>query len=653
MKQESTHYTDLITRYWWATTLLLCAITALALYGHLYQPPPGNRMVVESARNRYSQGSDAARPSATNKGDSKSKSAGSQASQSQSADDQQRPDQAGGEFKLSRGPDPHALLVFETDEAFTPHGTESLRKIAAALEDLSYVDEVIWLDTIPTLNVFGLRENLLPPEDSTQEGFDLAREEVLQHPLIRGQLVSDDGRTLLMAIVFDWIAAPDDQQCSADLLQLARDTAEAENFDARITMTGLVPLYIAHKEAFDRNQKLFQRLSYVLVAIVSIVLFRGVVAISIVAIAPAVGIFWTLGLLNLIDDRSNELTNIVLPVLLTMVGLADGVHLMVHIRARRAGGMSSREAASSAIRHVGMACFLTSLTTAAGFGSLMVAESEFVQAFGKSCAVGVIVTFVAVITLIPLLCMLPIAKNIHLGHERDLVGRAMMRFTPMIDSILSRSGWISLISILTTICLATVALQLRADDKMKDNQPNGSPAYQALQHCDEALGGIQRMRVEIDWPEGVTNDEAMKTIQDVERLLEDEPLLKHPVSILSILSSLPGDDEVTERAGFVDLLPASVRRSWYDDEHRQARVTARVRDLGIAAYEPVFQRLEKTFDQWTQEHPGYQFRLAGAPVQRGRNLYKIVLDLARSLGTASLIIFAMLAFAYRSLRLGL
>ena len=45
--------------------------------------------------------------------------------------------------------------------------------------------------------------------------------------------------------------------------------------------------------------------------------------------------------------------------------------------------------------------------------------------------------------------------------------------------------------------------------------------------------------------------------------------------------------------------------------------------------------------------------MSGVPIWRWRNLYQIVVDLATSLGTATVIIFIVLAIVYRSLRIGL
>ena len=88
------------------------------------------------------------------------------------------------------------------------------------------------------------------------------------------------------------------------------------------------------------------------------------------------------------------------PVLVSMIALTDGVHLLVNIRERRAAGDSRREASRWAIEHVGVACFLTSLTTAIGFGSLMLAQSRFVREFGEVCMYGVVIAFTAVITFL-------------------------------------------------------------------------------------------------------------------------------------------------------------------------------------------------------------------------------------------------------------
>ena len=75
--------------------------------------------------------------------------------------------------------------------------------------------------------------------------------------------------------------------------------------------------------------------------------------------------------------------------------------------------------------------------------------------------------------------------------------------------------------------------------------------------------------------------------------------------------------------------------------------------MGIAKYGPVFEEIEKGLSDIRAAHPEFQLGMSGSAVRRWKNLYQIVTDLARSLGTASLVIFLVLAVVYRSLRIGL
>jgi predicted RND superfamily exporter protein len=81
-------------------------------------------------------------------------------------------------------------------------------------------------------------------------------------------------------------------------------------------------------------------------------------------------------------------------------------------------------------------------------------------------------------------------------------------------------------------------------------------------------------------------------------------------------------------------------------------MTVRIQDLGIARYEPVFLRVEGRLRELESQYPGFDFELGGEPVRRGRNLYRIVVDLAASLGTASIVILIVMAVVYRSVRMG-
>jgi predicted RND superfamily exporter protein len=161
--------------------------------------------------------------------------------------------------------------------------------------------------------------------------------------------------------------------------------------------------------------------------------------------------------------------------------------------------------------------------------------------------------------------------------------------------------------------------------------------------------------VQISWSPDVAGnrDEVLQVIEAAQESLESEDLIGHPLSLKSLVDVLPGDPAAEQRMSLVELLPTDLKRAFYVPEEHRAKINFRIRDLGIAAYSPVFKRIESQFAEIAAAHPGFQFSLAGKAAWRWRNLHQIVVDLALSLGTASIVIFLVLTIAYRSIRLGL
>ncbi|MCA9021082.1 MAG: RND transporter, partial [Planctomycetaceae bacterium] len=106
--------------------------------------------------------------------------------------------------------DADTILVIDSENFFTTDRIKALREIVEQIESLDYVSSVFWLEDIPNLNIFGLREPLIPNERASQKRLDAAREKAVAHPLVGGQMLSVDGNTLLLMIKFDWLHVTDD-----------------------------------------------------------------------------------------------------------------------------------------------------------------------------------------------------------------------------------------------------------------------------------------------------------------------------------------------------------------------------------------------------------------------------------------------------------
>ncbi len=569
------------------------------------------------------------------------------------ADDQQHPPANVQPVRVAYG---DVIVVATSKHFFTPAGSDAIRAAVDALESLDHVDRILWMDRAPMLNIFGLPEPILPRKNASPARFEAAKKRALDHPLIGGQLLSPDGGTMLLMVDIDFLYVTKDLDCT-DVLRDTAARAAARFPGAEITfqVTGNVPIGISTAHSNRENERKYQLIGYSIALVIAFILFRGLSAVIIVAMAPAFGVFWTLGLLHFIGFDDNAFNSVIVPLLLCMVGFTDGVHMMVQIRRHRAEGMSATAAARASIREVGLACWLTSLTTAVGFGSLALARHEAVREFGYCCVIGVLLTFLSVITIIPLACASPLGRRVHAGFGRNLIDQNLERITGLIDFVLARAGWISWTAIGVTGVLALCTLQLRPDERLTSSLPSGSEPVAALAHIDQAFGGMETARVDIKWSPEIQSDsgEIAVVVGQVDRVLQGEPLVSHPLSIHNLLAALPGEGDPATRMSLLELLPPPLKRAYYTPEYRDAKVSFRLQDLGIARYGPVFERIENRLQAIAKEHPQFELQLAGRAVRRWKNLYQIVIDLARSLGTASLIIFGVLTVIYRSIRLGM
>ncbi|MCA9126014.1 MAG: MMPL family transporter [Planctomycetales bacterium] len=549
-----------------------------------------------------------------------------------------------------------AIVVVESQDFFTAANVHALRQVVRDLEALPQVQSVIWMDRMPILNIFGLPEPLLPTGHASPQRYQAARDKAQANPLVYGQLLSDDMRSTLLLIHFDGYQLFSDEQATSEIKATAVKSAEAAgNSDLTFRVTGHMPMWIAHINSHEANQLKFQLIGYGMILLMTLVLFRGLRAVIIVSLGPIVGVLWTLGYIGYFDVGGNPLVAVILPILVSLVGLTDGVHLMVEIRKLRASGLEHQQAALQGLTKVGMACFLTSLTTATGLGSLMLAKSELVREFGMCSMIGVLLSFISVITVIPLACSTWLGARVHIGHDRSLVDINLARIGIVIQHVLRHPGQISVLGIACTLALIGVSLTLQPDQRESDGLPASAEATLAMQHVDRAFGGLQYSQVRVSWDQAIAADSplVLKVLIDVDDLLKQEPLIGHPLSIRNLLDAQPGSGQPEERMSLLELLPPPLKRAFYTPEHHEAWISFRVMDLGIATYGPVFTRIEKGLAKIQDSYAGFHLELAGNAIWRWRNLYQIVVDLASSLGTASLIILITLSIVYRSIRLGL
>jgi uncharacterized protein len=547
------------------------------------------------------------------------------------------------------------ILVVEGEDLLTRPSIESLRDISERAESVEGVKAVFsMLDLRSRRRVGRYLLPVFPFADSPDDRFERARREALSHPFVCGHFLSDDLKTALVIVQF----APDVdgiarfQEVLSDLYATLDDRPDD---GIRVRVTGAVALQAEIVETLRTDIRKLSLAGALLVVVLAVLLFRSIGAALLVASGPAVGAIWTVGTLALMGEPINMLTNVV-PLLVLVIGFTDSMHLVLHMRRRMDEGASNVEAAESTVRNLGLPCALTSLSTSVGFGSLVVASILVIQKFGWTAAMGSVLSFFAVITVVPLLAGTPLGLHVQSGNP-TFAKRGLGRLADWYLAPILRNARVILVGgVALFLLFAMVATRLEPDHTVSAEIPHSSSAYQALVHVDKTFGGAMFAYATVTWPEqqGLRSQGFYDTMNEVHSAVEANSLLANPMSILNLVESLGSeDDPLSKRAAELRYIPKELRDRQVNDEEHRAVISMHMPDAGARQLRPAFDDLQRQFDEIASRHPGFKIELVGGAVAVFRNIHRMIEDLWRSLATAAVIMFLMIWLGLRSLRYAL
>ena len=176
-----------------------------------------------------------------------------------------------------------------------------------------------------------------------------------------------------------------------------------------------------------------------------------------------------------------------LTAIVTVVGIATVVHVIVRFRDARADGMSPRDALAHTGGLLAVAIFWACSTDAVGFASLTTAEVGPVQDFGLMMAVGSLLVVVSVALLLPALALMGRADP----DPKRAWGEGFL--DAGLDQLLRWVRRWPKTVVLTTLLVASAAAagvyRLEVETDFTRNFRAGSPIVRSYQFVEKNLGG--------------------------------------------------------------------------------------------------------------------------------------------------------------------
>ena len=254
--------------------------------------------------------------------------------------------------------------------------------------------------------------------------------------------------------------------------------------------------------------------------------------LSALAIFPAVlGSLWTFGLIFGLG-REVDIVTVIVPIFVIVMGSADGLHFVTHFQEEADTTSDPVVRVGSALRHVGVPMILTTISTAAGFLSLVATDVQPIRQLGLFAAIGI--TFAGIISFFSLPALLS-RLTIEPRHHRALLG-------PRVTAGLKRLVRTRLpATVLTVGLLAFAAFFIPRLDVNSDQLfffKSDDPVRLAFERTEELFGGATPLAGEFAY-EPDRGLEGLGDAQAAAAVLEGLPGVREVFSVADLRDALP------------------------------------------------------------------------------------------------------------------
>ncbi len=290
------------------------------------------------------------------------------------------------------------LVGLKYDDLFNSTSLKNLINITNGIKKLKNVKSVLSMVNAPwiisgngSVQVSKI-ENVLP---KGKGGFKKLKNDVLNSKIFKGQFISPDGKTAMV------IVSLNSKNTSVENVQAAK---KIENYIKKVSkaqnayFTGIPSSNVVAKKMALENFRLLVPLALLAIFIILLIAFRNLWGVLLPLLSVVISSTWTIGMIRLLGFTMT-LANIAIPVIVIALGNAYGIYIVNKYFEERDEDHTIR--VSHTLHDVGVAVFLSALTTIASFLSLLTVNINPIKYLGIFTALGIFFALLANMLLTP------------------------------------------------------------------------------------------------------------------------------------------------------------------------------------------------------------------------------------------------------------
>jgi len=566
---------------------------------------------------------------------------------------------------------------------------KALAQIVRLTDGLKAIDHINQTESLATMYEIGgspgfieiakLLEELPTTAAETEE----LRQRAVGNRLFVNRFVNPSSTAALVMVVFD--DETDEELERRPVLAEIEALLAADEGPATSTIVGVPIVNRTYATLLASDMLRTITVSSLLICIVLFLMFRNAYSVVLPGLCVGIAVGWTVAYMVLAGDGFN-IINAIVPTLLLVIGVGDAVHFLTTYYQALGSGADRLEAIREMVKRIGAACFLTSVTAAVGFASLIVARIDIIKDLGRVAAVGLMISYVVILIVVP--AMLSVVKAPTSGLSDDpSKGPIGAMLAWIAELTIKRKGLVMVLAGgLSLLCIAG-SFRVKTDNFLLEELFPQNPVSQALHHTEEVMTGVMPVEFSVNTgvDGGMYDPDVLRGMVAIQEHMENDPFIGHTISfadlVMEVTQVMEGERRIPDSrkkvAQYIALFEMSedpsILESVVDVNRSRGRITATQKDWGTANFfswydgngtcdpraqcgKPVNDMIAEIYGEGAPEGSLARdtvVRVTGGNLVAANALGKLVADMLNSLSTAFVVISLLMMLLLRSFRVGL
>ncbi len=449
------------------------------------------------------------------------------------------------QFKAQFGEDANLIAVGLKDSGiYQLQNFLAFRELTREIKKITGVTEVLSLPVLKliqkdTANQKFYLADIFTDSISSQSDLDSLLHVALNQRIYADQLINTgNGATMmLVSVKKEVMNSPKRVGMTQSLLDAGKIFEDKTRIKLRYAGLPFIRTVVA--TALKREMNIFLIASTVVTGIIMFVFFRSFRAVLFSMIIIGILVVWTLGTLVLCGFKITLLSGLIPPVIVT-IGVTNAIYLLNKYHLEFFKTKNKKEAITGVVRKMGLAMFLTNLTVAIGFLTLLATDISILREFGIVAGINIMALFFVSLVMIPsVFYWLPVPTEKHLRHLNFPIMGAFLRAVDIL--VHRRRVGIYVGSIVLALVSAYGISRLKSISYMVDDMPEQSQVMKDLKFFEANFSGFLPLEMMVEFRtkkrRPILDTKNLEKVEEFENFLDSIPVMSKPLSVLSFIKA--------------------------------------------------------------------------------------------------------------------